>query len=453
MNRGNINVALVSLGCPKNLVDSEYMADRMAKAGLCLVDDPAKAEVIIVNTCGFIESAKVEAIDTILAMAEYKTDKCKYLIVTGCLSQRYHGDMKKDLPEIDAILGVGAYGEIVNAIDTLYERDAATIAEVVPFCEVRRGHTTDHFVNFRTPSTGSFAYLKIAEGCSNTCAYCAIPGIRGHMISRPMEDITAEADNLLQQNVKELIIVAQDTTAYGVDLYKERKLPELLQKICALPYDFHIRLLYCYSDGMTEELLTVLADEPKIYHYIDMPIQHASDHVLKLMGRKDTKENIYRIMHTWRQRIPDIVFRTTVMVGFPGETEADFNELIQLIKDLRFERLGCFEFSPEEGTKAVRMPDQVPAEIAKQRYETLMEVQNKISQAFNESRLHTITTARIEGITEDGIFYLGRSYAESPDIDPMLYILAKQRELNPGEMVKVEIIEVDAYDITAVTCE
>lgn len=449
-------VALVSLGCPKNLVDSEYMADRLREAGFLLVQEPEQAEAIVVNTCGFIESAKREAIDTILAMAEWKQKgPCRHLIVTGCLAQRYPQEIQESLPEVDAILGVSSYGEIAQVLCDLEQKSPAAVPAQPsgPLCHVGVGNTTAHFQTRRRVSTGAYGYLKIAEGCSNRCAYCAIPGIRGKMVSRSMEDILEEAQSLLEQGCQELVLIAQDTTAYGLDLYHKRALPELLHRLCALPQWFGIRLLYCYSDGMTEELLNTIATEEKILHYIDMPIQHGADSVLKRMGRKDTEQRIRSVVETWRDRIPDLTFRTTVMVGFPGETEEEFQTLMQLIRDLRFERLGCFVFSPEEGTRAADFSNPVDLDVAQRREQEVMHLQRSISLEHNQSRLGHVFRALLESVSEDGLFYLARSAAESPDIDPVLYVLDEAQTAQLGTWQWVRVVEVEEYDLTAVTCE
>lgn len=453
-------IALVSLGCPKNLVDSEYMADLLRDAGFVLSDNPQEAETIVVNTCGFIDSAKQEAIETILAMADFKkTGRCQNLIVTGCLAQRYPQEIQADLPEVDAILGVSAYGEIaqvVKRLDAQAQDSGGQIDEAKQahptLCHVGQEATTAHFKTKRKVSTGYYAYLKIAEGCSNRCAYCAIPGIRGPMISRPMESIVAEAKDLLNQDCRELVIVAQDTTAYGLDLYGKRALPELLRALADLPGDFGIRLLYCYSDGLTEALKQVVATEPKILKYIDMPIQHASDSVLKRMGRKDTKARIRQVVKTWREAIPGLVFRTTVMVGFPGETDEEYQELLELVDELKFERLGCFSFSPEEGTRAYDLPNPVDPEVAQAREQALMHKQRQVSLRFNEGRVGQVVRVLLESISEDGLFYLGRSAGESPDIDPVLYVLDEAQTAQLGQWVDVKLIQAEEYDLTGVTC-
>jgi len=357
-------VALVSLGCPKNLVDSENMTAWIQEAGWTMVSDPALAHVIIVNTCGFIESAVREGIDTILAMADYKqSGRCDFLIVAGCLSQRYYRDFAESLPEVDAILGTGSYYSVRDAIEQLYHQESEGEGPLI-FRSIDPDDRLRHLRTHHPVSTGAYAYLKVAEGCDNRCAYCAIPALRGSLTSRPLEELIAEAEHLVKQGATEIILVGQDTTSYGTDLYGVRQLPELMRQICRIQGVEQVRFLYGYADGMTDELLTVMAEEPKIIPYIDLPIQHASDRILERMNRSDREEDLRNTFARIRRYLPDVVLRTTVMVGFPGETEADFATLCQFVKDIRFNHLGCFIFSPERGTPAYQMSDTIPAPIA-----------------------------------------------------------------------------------------
>lgn len=483
----DLPVALVSLGCPKNLVDSENMSGIMMEAGCRMVADPSDARVIVVNTCGFIESAVQEAIDTILNMADYKAaGTCDFLIVTGCLSQRYHRDMAGSLPEVDAILGTRSYAEIADVIRCLYKQkngghsdrsagdssdgraDAAADGADAPEPTrslvkrpargplIRRSADsagvlahlrTDHPV-----STGAYAYLKIAEGCDNRCAYCAIPGIRGRLRSRPVEALVEEARNLCRRGVSELILVGQDTTAYGRDLYGERRLPELLRRLAALEAVEQIRFLYAYADGMTDDLLAVMASEPKILPYIDLPIQHASDAVLSRMRRTDTEAGLRQTFARIRAVLPDAVFRTTVMVGFPGETADDFEILKQFVSDLRFHHLGCFIFSPEAGTAACRMPNRISAADAESRYNTIMAIQQPIALAHHQALLNQVRTVLIEGVSEDGIFYTGRIPEQAPDVDTKTYVAAAD-ELIIGRRYPIRIVDAAEYEITGVPIE
>lgn len=480
-------VALLSLGCPKNLVDSENMSGIMMEVGCHMVADPADAKVIVVNTCGFIESAVQEAIDTILNMADYKNEGgCDFLIVTGCLSQRYHRDMADSLPEVDAILGTRSYAEIADVIRCLYERKnggafhrladqtaGSNLGDGTGNLSAIRSIPVDHeqpaagplvrrsadsagvLAHLRTDhpvSTGAYAYLKIAEGCDNRCAYCAIPGIRGRLRSRAIEVLVEEAGNLCRRGASELILVGQDTTAYGRDLYGERRLSELLRRLAALEAVEQIRFLYAYADGMTDELLDVMASKPKILPYIDLPVQHASDAVLKRMRRTDTEAGLRKTFARIRSALPHAIFRTTVMVGFPGETEADFDILKQFVSDLRFHHLGCFVFSPETGTAAYKMPDQILPEVAEARYNSIMSIQQPIALAHHRALLNQVRTVLIEGVSEDGIFYTGRIPEQAPDVDTKTYV-ASEKELVIGKRYPIRIVDAAEYEITGVPIE
>ncbi len=442
-------VMMVSLGCPKNLVDSESMCRILSDSGLTLVDQPQEAEAIIVNTCGFIESAKREAIDKILEMAEYKKAPfpCRYLVVAGCLAQRYPAEILRDIPEVDAILGTAFYGDIARALQSLDEGQ-----EKVLLCG--EPGSLSYLRKDRLVSTRGYAYLKIAEGCANRCSYCAIPDIRGPFTSRPMQDILDEAEILAGQGICEIILIAQDTTRYGTDLTgggEPVTLAVLLERLERLQGIERIRLMYCYLDGVSEDLVQRLASSSKIARYLDIPIQHLSNHMLSLMNRRDTAEIIREKIRILRERIPGIILRSTVMVGFPGETAEDFKILIEGLAELRFDRLGCFVFSPEEGTPAALMRPRVRRDVAERRYERVMEQQQQISLQSNLDRIGTTVTVSLDSIAEDGVFYCGRSEGEAPDIDPVIQVALSSDDPGVGAMVSVRIVAASEYEMTGVT--
>ncbi len=423
-------VCLISLGCAKNLIDSEQMLSQLDDGGFELTDDPAEADAAIVNTCAFIESAKSEAIENIISMGELKkTGKLKKLIVTGCLAQRYKEELLREMPEIDALLGTGSVSEIVDVLksaggDTKPQRYGDINA---PLDEAGR-----------VISTGpGWAYIKIAEGCSNKCAYCVIPSIRGKYRSRPMENIISEAKALAETGIKELIVVAQDPTLYGVDLYRERKLSELVRRLCAIEGVEWVRLHYLYPDAVDDELIDAIATEPKVLKYLDIPIQHINNAILKSMRRRGTGDDIRALFPKLRERIPGVVLRTSVITGLPGEGEAEFEELCEFLKEAKIERAGVFPFSPEEGTDAFNMP-HVDGEEAARRAELVMEIQEKVMEEYNASRLGTTVKVLCEGFDEDVGLYVGRSFAESPDVDGYIYFGA-QDECEAGEFYDVTI--------------
>lgn len=441
------NVLIITLGCSKNLVDAECMMTILEEDGYVLTSEIESADAIVVNTCGFIESAKKEAIDTILSAASYKRPqgRASFLVVSGCLSQRYPGDILTDLPEVDAVLGTGHYGDIAACLDRLFAGEELTATSFVD-----HAGTLSHLREDRMVTTKSYAWLKIAEGCSNRCAYCAIPMIRGDFISREMEDIVSEAELLAKQGNRELILTAQDTTRYGLDLYGKRSLPELIRRITAIDEVSCVRIMYAYSDGITDELIQEMETNPKLLHYLDMPIQHGSDAVLARMNRRDTESMISILLDTLRSRIPDIVLRTTILVGFPGETLADMNRMIQNLSRWRFDRLGCFVFSPEEGTPAYTMPDQVSQRTANRRLDRVMRLQQDISLESNEDRIGKTVNVTIESISDDGIFYMGRSFGEAPEVDPMIYVIAQDTIPAMYETYPVRLVEASSYDLTGV---
>ncbi|MCR4689207.1 MAG: 30S ribosomal protein S12 methylthiotransferase RimO [Saccharofermentans sp.] len=447
MDNKDINITLIALGCSKNLVDCECMSTILRDSGYNVINDVPASDIVVINTCGFIESAKSEAISTILDCAEYKTaGRLKYLVVTGCLSQRYSADVLNEMPEVDAVLGTGHYQDIADVISDLLSGKKG-----INDTSGRPGGLA-HMLVSRDISTSSYAWLKIGEGCLHRCAFCAIPLIRGTFISRPFEDILAEARDIASKGYKEIILAAQDTTNYGIDLYKKRRLAELLRELSSIPGIEIIRVMYGYMDGIDDELISEIASNPKVASYLDIPIQHGSDKILKSMFRKDNVELITDRLNKIRAMIPDVIVRTTVMVGFPGETEEDFEELKSNLAKWQFDRLGCFIFSPEEGTKAFDMPDQVPEDVKQRRYEEIYALAEEISAQRVKARLGSEISVIIDEVSDDGIFYVGRSYGESPEVDPRVYVAATEGELNIGDIVKVKIVDcTDEYDMTGVT--
>lgn len=453
INNSDIKITLLALGCSKNLIDCENMSTELKKAGYNVINDVEGSDIVVINTCGFIESAKKEAIDAILEVADFKAPNgnVKKIIVSGCLSQRYPEDILKDLPEVDAVLGTAHYGDIVGVVAKLVDELDNSGAEKINLTSGKGGFT--HLVKDRELSTEAFAWLKIGEGCLHRCSFCAIPLIRGTFVSRPMEDILDEAKIIADRGVKEIILAAQDTTNYGIELYKERKLSELLKKLSRIDGIEMIRVMYGYMDGITPDLIEEMANNPKVAHYLDIPIQHGSDKILKAMYRRDTAEIITSRLEMIRKAMPDCILRTTVMVGFPGETEEDFQIMKDNLRKWKFDRLGCFIFSPEEGTPAYDMPDQIDDETKQRRYDEIYELQKEISAEQSQKRLGTVTKVNICSVSDDGIFYVGRSYGESPDVDPVIYIASQgEEELKVGDFVDVRIVDCsDEYDLTAVT--
>ena len=425
-----MKVSFISLGCDKNRVNTEQMMALCVDAGMTLQGDPEGSDVVVINTCGFIDSAKSEAIDNILQMGALKeAGLVGRILVTGCLSQRYSEEIMSELPEVDGIMGTANYGQIVEAVN-----------------EVMQGQPCRHFADINGAAAElppmlttpvHYAYLRIAEGCSNRCAYCVIPSLRGKYRSRPMEEVLAEAKALADEGVKECIVIAQDITRYGVDLYRERKLPELLRELCKL--DFHwIRLHYLYPDTVSDELLDTIAHEEKICKYIDMPIQHCNDTVLKAMNRRETKDGLRALYKKMREKIPGLVLRTSLITGLPYEDEAAFDELCDFLREVQIPRAGAFPYSPEEGTPAAAMPNRVDTAEAQHRAELVAEVQSRVMDAFSESRLGDVTEVLCDGFDEQSMLFVGRSYAESPDIDGRIYFSA-EREVRAGEFVPVRL--------------
>lgn len=431
-----MKVGFISLGCSKNLVDTEMAIGLFKKENFEIVTEPKEAEILVINTCGFIESAKQEAINTILEMAEYKqTGKCKYLIAMGCLVQRYKKELTKLLPEVDLFLSLDEYEGMWEKIGQLVKSD---FNKNITLC-----------YEDRVISTGNkTAYLKIAEGCSNNCTYCAIPYIRGPYISRKLESVLEEAKNLSKQGIEEIIVIAQDTTKYGCDLYGEPKLAELLQKLSEIKGIKWIRFLYAYPESITEELIKVVAENDKICKYFDIPIQHISDSVLKRMNRKTTGKRIMEIVENIRNKIPDVILRTTLIVGFPGEKDDDFKKLYEFVKETKFDKLGVFEYSKEEGTPAARLKDTVHWKTKRFRYNKIMELQQEISKNNLNNKLNKRVTALIDGITTDRKYYIARTYMDVPDMDGIVLIKnTSQKKI--GDFVDCIITGVKEYDLFA----
>lgn len=441
-----MKIGVVSLGCPKNLVDSETMLGLIHEENYEITNDPSEAEIIIVNTCGFIESAKEESINTILQMAEYKkSGSCKYIIVTGCLSQRYAEELFNELPEADAIAGVEVYDEIGSIIKRVMNGERFIMLERSKPDVI---YTSKETFLPRILTTPSYtAYLKIAEGCDNCCSYCAIPKIRGPYRSKPMEQVLKEAKALADNGVKELIVVAQDTTRYGEDLPGGKLLlADLLKELNKIESLKWIRVMYCYPNNFTDELIETFASLDKVCKYVDLPLQHASNRLLTSMNRYDTREEVEMLLAKLRKRIPGIVIRTTFIVGFPGETDADFEELKEFVEQQRFENAGVFAYSQEEGTVAGAMPNQIPDEIKQERYHELMALQAQISEEIHKDTEGQTLEVLVEGIEEDGSgLHYGRSYREAPDIDGLVFI-ENPGDIKPGCFVNVNILQGFTYE-------
>lgn len=450
-----MNVGFISLGCSKNLIDTEVAIGLFKDNNYKIVNNPEEADILVINTCGFIESAKEEAINTILEMAEYKKKRCKYLIAMGCLVQRYYEDLIKALPEVDLFIKIDEYNQLWNKIEDLIKRDivekskiktSTKISEIKPLPMP----TYNEFME-RVVTTGkNYAYLKIGEGCSNKCTYCAIPYIRGPFVSRKMEEILDEAEMLAKKGIKELIVIAQDTTKYGVDIYGESKLAELLEKLSKIKGIEWIRFLYSYPEGITDKLIETVANNDKIAKYFDIPIQHISDPILKKMNRKTSKENIIKILEKIRNKIPDVTLRTSLIVGFPGETKENFEELLEFVKDTKFDKLGTFMYSKEEGTPAAKLPNQIHGNTKKARYNKIMEAQQEISKQILEGKIGKTYKILVEDISFDKKYLIGRTMQDVPEEDGLVYI-KKDKNLNENEIlnsfVNCKIIDVSNYDL------
>lgn len=436
-----MKAGFVSLGCAKNLVDTEVMLGIMQERGIELTANPAEADILIVNTCAFILSAKEESITTILNLADYKKGRCRSLIVAGCLGQLYKGELLDEMPEVDAVIGTGAWNRIMEAIaETLSGRRVILIGEreIIYDAKTPRIRTTPNYT----------AYVKIADGCNNRCSFCSIPMIRGRQISRPIEDIKLEVERLASQGVKEINLIAQDTTAYGTDIYGKPQLVELLRELVKV--DVHwIRILYAYPRRFTDELIDLIAAEPKICNYVDLPLQHASNRILKMMNRPDTRESIEALLNKIRARIPGVVIRSTFIVGFPGETEENFQELKSFLQEQRLDKVGIFTYSQEEGTAAYDFPNQIPEEVMQERYHDLMSMQSLISQELNEALVGQELEVLIEGRDEESQKVVaGRSYRDAPEVDGLVYI-ENDTHGEAGDIVRVKVLAGFVYDITA----
>lgn len=438
-----LNIGVVSLGCAKNLVDTEAMLGILGHKGFRIVADPQEADVIIVNTCAFIDTAKEESIQTILEMAAYKEKRCRLLIVSGCMAERYHDEILAELPEVDAVVGTGDYHKIAEVIARAYAGE-----KVVLF-----GHMNEALPEeVRMLSTpGYMAYIKIADGCDNHCTYCIIPKLRGKYRSRPMEHIVEEAAALAAGGVRELVVIAQDTSRYGIDLYGAYRLPELLRRLCAIDGLHWVRVLYVYPEVITDELIDVFQTEKKLVPYMDIPIQHSDSAVLKRMGRHLTHEQLTELLAKLRRKLPNLVLRTTVIAGFPGETEEQFNALLSFVKEMRFDRLGAFAYSQEEGTPAAQLPDQLPDEVKAARAEQILAAQAVISDEMQQAKIGTTAEALVEGYDEESLMYFGRTQGDAPEVDNTIYFAA-ERELLPGEFVQVEILNADTYELIGQVC-
>lgn len=448
----NRKLFCVSLGCDKNLVDTEKMLGLLGNMGLSFTDDETEADIILINTCCFIGDAKEESVNTILDMARYKEEgACKALIVAGCLAQRYKQEILEEIPEVDAILGTTSYEEISRVVRELFEASGSD--------ESKRGRQAKGISCFHDLSElpkesskrmvttgGHYAFLKIAEGCDKRCTYCIIPYLRGPYRSVPMEDLLREARELAEGGVKELILVAQETTLYGKDIYGEKSLPKLLKELAKIPGIYWIRIQYCYPEEITDELIETIKTEEKVCHYLDIPIQHASNRILKRMGRRTNKEELKERIAKLRAEIPDIVLRTTLISGFPGETEEDHEELLEFVDEMEFERLGVFPYSAEEDTPACSYPDQVPQEVKEERRDEIMELQQEIAFEHCESMVGKVLTVMIEGKVADEPAYVGRTYMDAPNVDGLIFVNADEL-LMSGDFVKVKVTGAAEYDL------
>lgn len=435
-----MKILFISLGCDKNLADTEVMLGLLASRGYEMTDDETQADIIVINTCCFIHDAKEESIQNILEMAEYKkTGQVKALIVTGCLAQRYRQEILEEIPEVDEVLGTSAYDKILDAVDAaLAGKQEVMLADIdaLPLPETKRLVTTG----------GHFAYLKIAEGCDKHCTYCIIPKIRGNFRSVPMERLVKEAKELAEQGVKELILVAQETTLYGKDLYGEKSLHVLIKELCKISGIRWIRILYCYPEEITDDLIQVMKEEPKVCHYLDLPIQHANDEILKKMGRRTSKQELIDIIEKLRREIPDICLRTTLITGFPGETKEQHEELMDFVDEMEFDRLGVFTYSPEEDTPAAVMPDQIDEEVKEERQAELMELQQDIAFDNAQDMVDREVLVMIEGKVADENAYVGRTYRDAPNVDGLIFINTDE-ELLSGDFARVKVTGAVDYDL------
>lgn len=434
-------IAMIGLGCPKNQVDAEMMLSTLIEAGFEITGDTEEADLVIINTCGFINDAKEEAIDNILGACELKKDGIiKGVVVTGCLSERYREEIMKEIPEVDACVGIGANCKIAEICKSVLSGNKV--------CEFPSKYDLPLEGGRVITTPTHYAYLKIAEGCSNNCTYCAIPKIRGKFRSRSMENIVLEAEELAKQGVKELIVVAQDTTKYGVDIYGEPKLNELVSEIAKIDGIEWIRLLYCYPESMTDELIDVIANEDKVCKYIDLPLQHCNGNVLKRMNRKGDREYLFSLIGKMRKKIPGLVLRTTFITGFPGETEEQFTELCEFINEAKFDRLGCFAYSPEDDTPAAKLKDQIDTDVKNKRAEIIMNEQMLIMEEKQKEKIGAEYDVIVDYFDEDNLLYMGRTYMDAPEIDTSV-IISSEEELTQGQIVKCKVIGFDDFDMVA----
>lgn len=435
------SIGMVSLGCAKNLTDAETMMGLLSESGYVITENPAEADVIVVNTCAFIDPAKQESIDTILEMADYKINgRCKLLIVAGCLAQRYKDEVLEEFPEVDYVIGTGDFDRICEFIENAFagKREAVcTNADRTPDDHLPRMLATPHYT----------AYLKIADGCDNNCTYCAIPQIRGHFRSRPMENIIEEAYKLGQSGVKEIILIAQDTTRYGIDIYGEYRLSQLLEELVKIDSIKWIRAHYFYPEAVTEDLIDTMAKYDKICSYIDIPVQHADDYILRRMARRTNRAQITQKIKMIRDKMPDAVIRTSIIAGFPGETETEFNTLYEFVRDMKFDRMGVFAYSREEGTAAADFEDQIEDDVKLQRLNKLMILQQEISLELNTNKIGSVIEVMVEGYDEESFLFYGRSRGDSIDVDGKVYFGTEQ-EVEAGDIIKVRILAADEYDLS-----
>lgn len=437
-----MNIFFVSLGCDKNLVDSEMMITSLRKNGFVLTDDIEDADVIVVNTCCFIGDAKEESINMLIEMGGYKEGRCKLLVAAGCLAQRYHNEIKEDIPEVDLIVGTMGYEDLSEKINEAL--GGKGVLESLKDIDYLPTPLTDR----DSMSGGYYAYLKIAEGCDKCCTYCVIPKVRGHYRSVPMDNLIAQAKHLVANGAKELILVAQETTLYGKDIYGEKSLPKLLEELSKIDELKWIRILYCYPEEITDELISAIKNLPKVCHYLDMPIQHGSDDVLRRMGRWTNREQIEKTVAKLREEIPDIALRTTLITGFPGETEDDFEQVKEFVKKMEFDRLGVFTYSREEDTPAAEMDGQIDEEVKEARRDEIMQIQQDIAFDKSNSRVGEIYEVMIEGRLPDEGVYIARTYMDAPDVDGYVFIQSDYN-LDSGDFVKVEVTRSDEYDLIA----
>ncbi len=437
-----MKVCLISLGCDKNLADSEIMISLLQEQGHTMVEAEEDADAIVINSCCFINDAKEESINTILECAAYKDENLKYLVVAGCLAQRYPDEIREAIPEVDALIGTSAYADVPKVLEEIQEKPETYVCfrnlDYLPELTVKRGHFTGT----------SYAYLKIAEGCDKHCTYCVIPSIRGPFRSIPMERVLEEAKELAEKGIKELILVAQETTLYGVDLYGEKSLPKLLQELCKIEGPEWIRLMYCYPEEITDELIAVIRDEKKIVKYLDMPIQHASDAVLKRMGRRTNQKELREQIQKLRTEIPDIVLRTSLITGFPGETESDFEELCDFVREIKFDRLGVFPYSKEEGTPAAKLKPQVLQRVKRQRRDQIMRIQQEIAFERAKQRIGSVLEVQIEGAIPEEEIYVARAYMDAPNVDGYVFVKAERGKLS-GTIMKARVVGAKGYDLIA----